>query len=75
MYIKDLRVINRDLSKVVIIDNSPCNFAWNIENGIPIIPFFDNKNDKELYNLYNYLINLKNCKDVREYNKYKIICI
>lgn len=42
-YVKDLRVIqNRDMRKVLMIDNSCLSFAFNVNNGVPILPFYDN---------------------------------
>lgn len=42
--IKDLRIIaNRNLKDMVIIDNSALSFSLNVNNGIPILPFYDNK--------------------------------
>ena len=40
-----------------------------MENGIPILPFYHNKEDRELKYLQIYLKNLKNYKDVRELNR------
>ena len=31
MYVKDLRVINRDLSQMVIIDNAAYSFAFQVK--------------------------------------------
>ena len=31
--------------------------------------FYDNKEDRELYDLKEYLMNMLDSKDVREYNK------
>jgi len=46
VHIKDLRVIgNRDLKDLVIVDNAAYSFGYQIDNGVPIIPFYDNKND------------------------------
>ena len=46
VYIKDLRIIkNRQLKDVVIIDNAVYSFGFQIDNGIPIIPFYNNKDD------------------------------
>lgn len=44
-HIKDLRILNRDLKDVVLIDNSAFSYAFQIDNGIPIIPYLDNKKD------------------------------
>lgn len=48
VHIKDLRVINRDLKDIVLIDNAAYSFGVHIENGIPIVPYYDNKDDREL---------------------------
>lgn len=72
IYVKDLRIFtNIDLKKTVIIDNSVLSFAFQLENGIPVLPFYNNKKDEELKFLKNYLIHLKNVYDIREENKRK----
>jgi len=40
-----------------------------VDNGIPIIPYYDNKEDKELVYLENYLRQMLGTKDVRTFNK------
>lgn len=50
LYAKDLRVINRDLSQVVLVDNSAVSFLCQPENGIPILPFTGGE-DRELLEL------------------------
>lgn len=59
IYVKDLRVIkNVPLSNMIIIDNSVLSFAFQLDNGIPILPYYSNKDDIEMNFLKNYLIKL-----------------
>jgi CTD small phosphatase-like protein 2 len=48
VYIKDLRVIDRVMSEMVLVDNASYSFGFQIDSGIPIIPFYDSKEDSEL---------------------------
>ena len=57
-YVKDLRIFSDTqfaLSEIVIIDNSVFSFAFHIDNGIPIIPYYDEKGDEEMLHLIYYL--------------------
>jgi hypothetical protein len=70
IYVKDLRIFkNIDLKKIVIIDNSVLSFAFQIDNGIPILPFYDNKKDSEMLILVNYLKHLSKVDDVLKENR------
>lgn len=69
MYIKDLRILNRDLSNVVIVDNSILSFAFQLDNGIPIIPFYDDKEDSILVKIKDYLLSLRGTQDFRIKNR------
>jgi hypothetical protein len=70
LYIKDLRIIkNIPLKDMIIIDNSVLSFAFQLENGIPILPYYDNKEDNELKFLLNYLNNISSAGDLRIENK------
>lgn len=56
VYVKDLRVLkNRSLDSVVLVDNAAYSYFFQLENGIPILPYYDDKNDKELSHLLKYL--------------------
>lgn len=55
MHVKDLRVLNRELSELVLIDNAAYSYAYQLDNGIPIIPYYEGKNDFELKALQVYL--------------------
>ncbi|CAD8076948.1 unnamed protein product [Paramecium sonneborni] len=70
LFIKDLRVIgNRQIENMLLIDNAPYSYCYQIDNGIPIIPFYDNKYDKELVFLTDYLLNLQKCNQWTYANK------
>ena len=68
LYIKDLRMINRDLDKVIIVDNNVFSFGFQLENGIPILPFQGESNDTELLMLGEYLNHLVKLDDFRKEN-------
>ena len=40
MYVKDLRVIGRDLKSMVLVDNAAYSYAYQLGNGIPILPYY-----------------------------------
>ena len=71
LYIKDLRIFNsiKDLENIIILDNSLFSFANQLNNGILITSFFDDKNDTFLDSVKEYLEYIKNEKDIRQANK------
>ena len=67
---KDLRIFNnRNLEDLIIVDNSVFSFAFQIDNGIPIIPFYADKEDEEMLHLVYYINYLTNAEDVRIQNR------
>lgn len=70
VFVKDLRILaNRELSDVVLVDNASYSFGYQIDNGIPILPFYDNKSDVELRLLVPFLLCLNQIQDVRPHIK------
>ena len=65
LYIKDLNTIGRDLKDTIIIDNNPISFAFNKDNGIPILTWHTNPYDNELMKLIPLLSYLTKVDDVR----------
>lgn len=65
MFLKDLRAVRSDLSRVILIDNNPVSFLMQPSNGIPVPSFYDDANDRTLDTLIKVLVGLKEVKDVR----------
>ena len=55
VYVKDLSILGRDLSQVLIIDNSLFSFAYHLDNGILIRSWYDDQQDTVLLQLLRYL--------------------
>ena len=73
-YVKDLDIFkaNFNLKDIIIIDNSILSFAYHLNNGIPVVPFYDSQIDKELLLLSYYLISIVNYNDLRVANQENI---
>lgn len=54
-YVKDLSYLNRDLSKVIIMDSNPESFSLQPENGIALKPWKGNADDKGLLEYIPFL--------------------
>ena len=65
-YLKDLNVCQRDMKQMVLVDNSPHAFGYQVDNGIPIESWFDDPSDRELLKLERFLRTLHDVADVRE---------
>ena len=70
-YVKDLDIFNEfyDLKDIVVIDNSVLSFIYHLENGIPIVPYYNEDKDGSLYVVGLYLIHIYKEYDLREANK------
>ena len=65
-HVKDLRILrNRDLARVVLIDNSPHTYLFQKNNAVPIISFFNDSEDGEMLKLEKFLEGLQEARDVR----------
>lgn len=65
-YIKDLCALGRDLSKVVIIDNSVEAFAFQLDNGVLIEDFLGSPEDTALLRMQAFLMELGRVEDARQ---------
>ena len=52
---------------MILVDNSPLSYLYQIENGVPILPYYGGE-DNELLALEKYLDKVKLAKDVRGHN-------
>ena len=53
------------LKHLVLIDNAAYSYSLQLDNGIPIIPFYASKKDTELHELAAFLLTLVDVEDVR----------
>jgi len=67
VYIKDLRIFEDqwDLKDIVLIDNAVHSFGFQVNNGIPMLPFYDYKNDRDMIHTTHFLQTLSYEYDVR----------
>jgi len=63
-YVKDLSHLGRALTDVIIIDNSPFSYMFQPDNAIPITSWFNDKADRQLYDLLPFLEQLMYVDDV-----------
>jgi RNA polymerase II subunit A small phosphatase-like protein len=64
-YVKDLSLLDRDLSQAIIIDNSPSSYVFHPENAIDCSSFIDDPADRELDQIGAFLAGIKDTRDVR----------
>ena len=71
---KDLSILcgkNSDLTldDILIVDNMIYSFAFNLENGIPILNYEGDKNDIEMIHVIKHLKHMKNFSNLRVENE------
>jgi len=72
-FIKDLRILkDRNLKDMIIVDNLAHSFGFQLENGVPILEFINDKKDEELKHLTEYLLEAYKYDDLREFNKERL---
>lgn len=64
-FIKDLTLLGRDLRHTILLDNSPHAFGFQVENGIPIVSWFNDAADDQLPATMSWLKTLATADDVR----------
>ena len=69
--VKNLKIFkNIPLKKIILVDNNMYSFTPQLNNGILINSFFNDKNDNELSNVLSYLINyIIPSDDIRKINE------
>jgi len=64
-YVKDLSLLGRELKHCLILDNSPFSYMFQPDNAIPITSWFNDRNDRELFDLVSFLNTaIAECDDV-----------
>jgi len=63
-YVKDLSRLGRDLTRVVIMDNSPASYIFHPDNAVPVSSWFDDMTDSELVDLLPFLETLSHVDSV-----------
>ncbi|KAI9801361.1 MAG: hypothetical protein M1825_003340 [Sarcosagium campestre] len=64
-YIKDISCVEPDLSKVMIVDNSPSSYVFHEDNAVPIEGWINDPTDNDLLHLIPLLEALQYVTDVR----------
>ena len=53
------------MKDVLLVDNAAYSYAYQLDNGVPILPYFEGSNDYELPALQRYLLSLAQEVDIR----------
>ncbi len=66
VFVKDMSVLGRDQKDTILIDNSPTSYMLQPECGLPILSWYDDKNDSVLLDYIPLLVEMAKLHDVRE---------
>jgi RNA polymerase II subunit A small phosphatase-like protein len=66
-FVKDLKLLGRDLARTVIVDNTPSAYMLQPENAIPILTWTGDPSDNKLNELIPLLEELNSKEDARKY--------
>lgn len=66
-FVKDLSLLNRDLTQPIIVDDSPVSYAFHDLNAIGCSSFIGDMNDHELYSIAEVLVDSRAVGDVRDH--------
>ncbi|KAE8674236.1 putative Aquaporin NIP1.1 [Hibiscus syriacus] len=64
-FVKDLSEMGRNLGRLVIVDDNPNAYSLQPENAVPIRPFVDDSEDRELEKLLQFFEWSKRFEDMR----------
>ncbi|MCJ1243445.1 Nuclear envelope morphology protein 1 [Trapelia coarctata] len=73
-YIKDLSSVEPDLSRVVILDNSPLSYIFHEDNAIPIEGWINDPTDNDLLHLIPLFEALQYVTDLKHYIEFFDFC-
>ena len=64
-YVKDLSLLDRDITQTIIVDNSPMAYYFHPRNAIGCSSFIDDMSDRELDSISRFLAAIRAADDVR----------
>ena len=78
-YVKNLSLLERDLSQTIIVDDRNDVYKYHPRNGINCYDFNGDEpnsyQDNELTLIGDFLIGIKDCEDVRDHCPYVLYCM
>jgi len=67
LFLKDLNKVQREMSRTVLVDNSPISMLLQPDNSILVSSFYTDRDDNALFKLLPILRDLHHMDDVRPY--------